>query len=957
MQGPEAGSHRRAAAAADERLSRHVALLGGLLREALVNQEGHHLLDLEESVRAKTRLLRERHDDRVSRELDGELRAVDVATATRLIRAFTLYFQLVNLAELEHRVHLFRSMQALHGDDTPAPGTFHDLFRRASAVEGGRESLVAAYGGLDVVPVVTAHPTEAARRSVLDHVTAVATALDALDAHAPGSPAYAALVERMRERIELLWQTEELRATRPTVVDEARNVCVHLDLLVDVLPEIHAELARRWTEVFREQPPRWRPFLRLGSWVGGDQDGNPHTRSQSLSEALRGQKRLMLRHYRERVFAIAGKYSQSGRWAGGDAELEASIAMDEAAMPLAVQALGQRNDDEPYRRKLSLIHRRLEDSMAQLDGVPGEHPYTTAEELRADLDLVDRSLRRHRGALFADRELLALRRQVTTFDFCGYAIDVRQHAHRIRTVAASILRQFGQIAGSLDAMECEQAVALLAAAMRQRGPHMGTLELHADDRDLLDTLVEMGRAQRSVSAGASESLVISMTSSPVEVMAALWLASLVGLVSWSFGSVVSSRVDLVPLVEKIADLRGAAGLLRALLAQPEYAQQVRARGGVQEVMLGYSDSAKDGGYLASQWALYLAHRDLARVCDEFGVQLRLFHGRGGSVSRGGGPTHEALLAQPPGAVRGRVRLTEQGEVLHYRYSRAEVAQHHLELVSAAVWEASSLQAPLPAEPEQRWEAAMSRIASDSYRRYRAFVYTDDFARFFEELTPIAELAQLNIGSRPVARGRSERIEDLRAIPWIFAWTQTRLMLPSWYGVGGSLFAFVDDATVVAEDDVNAPPSGAGAARLPPHGSARWELLHEMYQHWPFFRALVGNLEMLLAKTDLGVAGRYLELVRDPDLRARMWTEVSDEHTRTVAAIVRVTRKQALLADQPQLKETLRLRDPYIDPLSVLQAQMLARYRALDERDPGRAQLLEALLRTVNGIAAGLQNTG
>lgn len=957
MAAPQPSPHQRATAAAYDRLSGHITLLGGLLREALVSQEGRDLLELEESVRAKTRLLRERHDEQVSRELDRELRDIDVATATRLIRAFTLYFQLVNLAELEHRVHLFRSMQALSGGEVPAPGTFHDLFRRAATVEAGRESLLAAHAALDVVPVVTAHPTEAARRSVLDHVTGVATALDALDLRAAGTPAHAALVDSMREHIELLWQTEELRTARPSVVDEARNVRVHLGLLVDVLPAIHAELERRWSEVFGEPPPRWRPFLRLGSWVGGDQDGNPHTRSSSLTEALRGHQRALLSYYRDRVFAIAGKYSQSSRWAGADAELEESISKDETAMPRAAQALGQRNDDEPYRRKLSLIHRRLDDSVGRLDGVPVEHPYGGAAELVADLDLIDRSLRRRRGGVFADRDLLALRRQVMTFDFCGYAIDVRQHAERIRAVANAILRQFGQIGTTLEAMDIDDATALLAAAMRQRGPHLGTLDLDPDERDLLETLVEMGRAQRSISPRASEALVISMTSTPVDVMAALWLASLVGLVSWSFGGVVSSRVDLVPLVETIADLRGAAGLLRRLLAQPEYAQQVRARGGVQEVMLGYSDSSKDGGYLASQWALYLAHRELARVCDEFGVHLRLFHGRGGSVSRGGGPTHEALLAQPPGAVRGRVRLTEQGEVLHYRYSRAEVAQHHLELVTAAVWEASSLQAPLPVEHERRWEAAMSRIASDSYRRYRAFVYTDDFARFFEQLTPIAELAQLNIGSRPTTRGASNRIEDLRAIPWIFAWTQTRLMLPSWYGVGGSLLAFVEDRRVEVDNDQNAPPWDTGDAPLPPAGAPRWELLHEMYLGWPFFRALVGNLEMLLAKTDLGVAGRYLELVRDAGLRARMWAEVTAEHERTVAAIVQVTGKEALLADQPQLKETLRLRDPYIDPLSVLQAQMLARYRALAAEDPARGELLEAILRTINGIAAGLQNTG
>ncbi|MGO8685561.1 MAG: phosphoenolpyruvate carboxylase [Candidatus Dormibacteria bacterium] len=941
----------------DRRLRRNVRLVGTLLGETLVHQEGVPLLDLEEEVRAKTKQLRERHDESVSRALDRQLAEIDVGTATRLIRAFSLYFQLVNVAELEHRVQVIRGIQAIPAGGSASPGTFHDLFTRATHVEGGRERLLEALDGLDVMPVVTAHPTEAVRRSVLDHVNGVAMALDALDGPPPGSPRHAARVASMRRHMELLWQTEELRTVRPTVLDEARDIRFHLALLMDAVPAVHAELDRRWVEVFGGQPPPFHPFLRLGSWVGGDQDGNPHARAETLRDALRAQKQMVLARYRDSVLDLSIRYSQSTRWTGADPELAASIEADEERMPEASHDLGDQNRSEPYRRKLTLIHRRLEASLAQLQGEPAELPYTTAPELLGDLDLVDAALRRQRGDLFADGALLDLRRQVAAFDFHGYSIDVRFHSSRLRDVASAILRQCGQTEGGLEALDEQAAVALLAEAMRQRGPHIGTLTLDPDDRDLLETLVEMGRAQRAISPRSTDAVVISMTHSPVEVMAGLWLASLVGLVSWSFGGVHTSRFDLVPLMETIAGLRAAPRVLRRLLDQPEYAQQVRARGNLQEVMLGYSDSSKDGGYLAAQWSLYMAHRQLAAVCDEAGVRLRLFHGRGGTVSRGGGPTHEALLSQPPGAVRGRVRLTEQGEILHYRYSRSEVAQNHLELVAAAVWEASSLQGPLPSDREAVWEAAMARIAADSYRRYRGFVYTDEFERFFAEVTPIGELGQLNIGSRPVSRGESRRIADLRAIPWVFAWNQTRMMLPTWYGVGGSLVAFAEGTDVDGEDDHDAPPPSAVDAPLPPPGAARWELLHEMYGRWPFFRALVGNLEMTLAKTDLGVASRYFELVCDAGLRERMWAEVSAEHGRTLQAMVQVTCKESLLADQPLLQETLRLRDPYIDPLSVLQAQMLARYRALDAADPQRPALLEAILRSVNGIAAGLQNTG
>ncbi|HXZ99802.1 MAG TPA: phosphoenolpyruvate carboxylase [Candidatus Binatia bacterium] len=971
---PEHHVHTHADDDADRRLRRQVRLLGTLLGETLVSQAGQSLLDLEEEVRAKTRQLRRRHDEEVRRALDRQLGGIDVATATRLIRAFSLYFQLVNQAELEHRVLVIRGIHDARPGDPASPGTFHALFSRAAHVEGGRERLRAALDELDVVPVVTAHPTEAVRRSVLDHVTGVARALDLVDGAAAGSPARAAMVAAMREHIELLWETEELRTIRPRVLDEARDVRFHLDLLMEVVPDVHEELDRRWREVFGEPPPVSRPFLRIGSWVGGDQDGNPHAGPETLREALRAQQELVLSRYRASVHDVSVRYSQSTRWTGSDPELERSIAADEVRMPEAAAELRERNPDEQYRRKLLLIHHRLEASLARLQAgaagthgsgpvlpalSPGAHAgvaYASAAELLSDLEVVAAALRRQHGDSLPGGALARLQRQVSAFDFFGYSVDVRLHCVRVRQVASAVLRQCGQVERGLDELEEDAALSLLARAMRQRGPQLGSLLLSPEDRDLLETLVEMGRAQRSISPHAIESMVLSMTHSPVDVAAAMWLASLAGLVAWSFGHVRGSRLDLVPLIETVPGLRDAPLVLRRLLALPEYAEQVRARGNLQEVMLGYSDSSKEGGYLAAQWSLYVAHRELALVCDDAGIRLRLFHGRGGTVSRGGGPTHEALLAQPPGAVRGKVRITEQGEVLHYRYSRAEVAQHHLELVAAAVWEATALQTPLPPERERVWEAAMARIAADSYQRYRDFIYTDDFERFFREVTPIGELSQLNIGSRPVSRGGSDRIADLRAIPWVFAWNQTRLMLPTWYGVGGSVLAFTDDRGVAAGDERDGPP-GAPEAALPSGGPERWALLHEMYREWPFFRALIANLEMTLAKTDLEVGSRYAALVTDERLRRRMWEEVSAEHGRTLRAMAGITGRDALLADQPLLRETLRLRDPYIDPLSVLQAQMLRRYRSLADGDPERTALLEAILRSVNGIAAGLQNTG
>jgi len=919
------------------RLRGHVDLLGRLLGNVLVAENGQELFDLEESVRRTTRTLRQRRDPGTLASLDRQLGAIDLGTTTNLIRAFALYFQLVNVAELEDRVSRIRRLRSLA--PTGTDGTFASLFDRLAGEEGtarASDRLLATFSHLDVVAVTTAHPTEAVRRSVLDHVTRIASTLDTLDDPRLTAPRRESLVANLEASIRLVWQTEELRTIRPRVVDEARNALFHLDaVLFDVIPEIHGELARQWQRRFPDRELPARAFLRLGSWVGGDQDGNPEATATSLRDALRMQKALVLGRYRAAIVDLAREYSQAQQWSGSAAKLRRSVTADQRAMPRSAGALGLTNHDEPYRRKLTLMLRRLDDTAARLEGRRSERPYQSADELLDDLDLIDASLRSQRAGSLADGGLQRLRRQVATFDFSGYGVDVRQHAGRIIDTAGEILRQAGATGVDLRALDESEALEQLRHAMAMRGPDVAGMRLSAEARELISTLAEMRRAQRDISPRAASTLVISMVDSPVVVFATLWLCSVTGLVNWSFGRLAKSHVDIVPLFESMDSLKNAAGILDRMLADRAYADQVAARGGVQEVMLGYSDSSKDGGYLASQWALYRAHRELASVCDKHSVRLRMFHGRGGSVSRGGGPTHEALLAQPIGALRGAVKITEQGEVMHYRYSRPEVAEHHLELVTTAVWEAAARADRAPALSTEAWETAVAGMASSSYERYRQFVFTDDFLRFFREATPISELARFNIGSRPVSRGHgSTRIEDLRAIPWVFAWTQTRIMLPSWYGVGHALQGF------------------AGA-----RNNTRSQLLRAMYEDWPFFHSLIDNLEMVLVKCDLGVGARYASLVRNARLRVKMWTEIEEEFNRTVSMVKRVTGKRYLLANQPQLRETLHLRDPYIDPLSVLQVRLLARYRLMSDGDPEKEGVLRAILRCVNGISAGLQNTG
>lgn len=933
---------------------RHLDLLLHLLNQVLTHHEGEGFVRLMEVIRDQAASLRDGGFDREHSALDAELEAVDLECATRLIRAFSLYFQLVNVADLESRVAGIRMLRDTAAS-APGRGTFAEVLRRWSQAGMQPEHLRRVVETMEVMPVVTAHPTEVTRRTVLGHLAGLAAALDALDDPrlAPGHRRR--LMGELTGRIELLWQTEELRATRPRVIDEARNALYPLDaVLLSVVPEVHAEFEDQWRVAFPGVPPPDAQMLRVGSWVGGDQDGNPHATSEVLGETLRMQRMLVLRRYRDAVRTLTVECSLSSRWSGDDAALAASIRDDEAAMPATAPETPPGAEGELYRRKLAIIERRLTASLGNLAGAPVEHPYRGAAELLADLGLIDAALRRQHNQAVAEASLHRLRRQVATFDFFGYSVDVRLHAQRVRSAAAALLQEECGNGAALDSLTESMSIDLLTREMIRRRLVTRAGD-SSDAASVMATLATVRRAHAEVSPGAVHTLVVSMTSSPVDILAALWLSSAAGLISWSGDRLRASRIDLVPLIESLASLRDAGSMIRQLLAHPLYRRQVQARGDVQEVMLGYSDSNKEAGYLASHWALYAAHRDIAAACDAANVQLRLFHGRGGSVSRGGGPSHEALLAQPPGAVRGRVKLTEQGEVVHSRYSRPEVAAYHLELVASAVLEATVEPPRLPPERVAAWEAAMALIAADSHHRYRSLLDSRGFEDFFHGATPIQELSRLHIGSRPASRSSRLRIRDLRAIPWVFAWTQTRIMLPTWYPVGSSLLAFVH-GQLAGEAHDDDPNGAARAASLPTAPADRWALLSEMYDSWPFFRAIMSNLEMVLAKTDLGVGRRYVELVSDRGLRERVWDVLAEEHRRTVRTVLRVMHKRRLLAGQADLQRTIRMRDESLDPLSVLQVQLLRRYRSLAADDPAREDLLQGILRCVNGIAAGLQNS-
>ena len=886
-------------------LRAEIRLLGQLLGDTLREHEGHDLYELEESIRLRTKALRQQYDPQAEASLLAELERIPLRDAARLVRAFATYFQLVNLAELE------RQARAVAG--SPAEGLERSIARCAEVgVIPAEVSRV--LGELEIRPVLTAHPTEAVRRSILDHQDRIGQELALL--RAPVGPRDR---ERVRQRIatqvEILWHTDEVRSVRPRVLDEVGNALFYLErTFFDVIPDVHDELAEALARHYPTVALAIEPSIVLGSWVGSDQDGNPNANAAMLTQTLRLQRRTLINLYRERVRSLARDLSQSARLTVVSPALAASIRKDESELEDYAATLNPGTAEEPYRRKLSFIWERLG---ATLEGDKGA--YRRPEELSVDLDLLDASLRAHHGRAVADGDLTGLRRQVRAFGFIGARLDVRQHRSVVQVAANEV---FDRLGGGRHQRQ--------AATLKPPPISLVASRWSPDTGNLLATLATMAEAQR-VEPDAVHTLIVSMTQDAHDVLDALFLAGLAGLHDLS-AEVPTSQVDIVPLFEQLEALEHAPLTVDALLSDPVYARQLDGRGGIQEVMLGYSDSNKEVGYLCAAWALDRAHESIATVVARHGRRLRIFHGRGGTVGRGGGPTHEAILAQPASARDPRIKITEQGEVIHRKYARPETARHNLELVLGAVLE-HALMSGDSRQPHPAWREAMDAMAAESRRRYRALVYEDPgFQTYFEQASPIEEIAQLNTGSRPVSRGGTMAIEDLRAIPWVFAWMQNRHLLPAWYGVGSAFTLF------------GQRPGGL-------------ECLRHMYRNWPFFRSLVDNLQMVLIKADMRIARHYATLVTNEAERNRIFSLIESEFERTNDSVLEITEQGAVLEQQPQLLASLRLRDPYLDPMSYFQVRLLRELRRLAPDDPQRPAHLQAVLRTINGIAAGLQNTG
>ena len=884
--------------------------LADQLGETLVRQEGPELLELVERVRL---LVREDPDG--AAEL---LASIDLATATRLVRAFATYFQLANVTEQVHRARSMARHRRSEG------GWLGQAAADIAASDLSAADVAANVRAIAVRPVFTAHPTEAARRTILTKLRRVAELLD--------QPPSARTDRRLAEAVDLLWQTDELRIGSPDVLDEARNAVYYFDALYrDAVPEVLEEYVEQLRAIGVTVDLTDRP-LAFGSWIGGDRDGNPNVTPDVTLHVLSMQHDHALLDAIEAVDALRGELSMSSRISGASAELLDGLAQDLDVLSEVPQRYRRLNAEEPYRLKATCIRAKLINTRRRITDDLRHQPgrdYASTGELVADLEAMHRSIAEHRGSLIARGTLERVIRTISAFGLHLATLDLREHSDAHHHVLGQLYDRLGELPGPYASLTDTERFALLRAELAGRRPLAPAAPaLDAAAAKTLAVFDVMRRALDRYGAEVCESYIISMTRGPDDVLAAVVLAREAGLVDLSQDV---ARIGFVPLLETVRELRSAATILEDLLADPGYRALVALRGDVQEVMLGYSDSNKDAGFSTSQWEIHTAQRKLRDVARRHDVRLRLFHGRGGTVGRGGGPTYDAIMAQPWGTLEGEIKVTEQGEVISDKYSLPALARENLELTMAATLRATVLHRTPRASAEalQRWDAVMAVVSDQAFASYRALIEDPDLPAYFGQSTPVEQLGDLHLGSRPSRRPDTGKgLEGLRAIPWVFGWTQSRQIVPGWYGVG----------------------AGLAAAHAQGHGAT----IAEMHREWHFFRNFLGNVSMTLAKTDLTIARHYVEQLVEPRLRP-IFGRIEDEYARTVAEVLRATGQDELLGTQRTLARTLQVRDAYLAPISYLQVALLRRVRT-SAGEPDE-QLRRALLLTVNGVAAGLRNTG
>jgi phosphoenolpyruvate carboxylase len=926
----------------DELLQRDIKMLGNLLGNVLIEQESRAFLELEEKIRLLCKDIRQNKKSNLHDELLQTIESLSINDASNLVRAFGSFFHLANVADQFHQIRkekLTRRALTDAGVSHALDGTIESAIQTFAAQGVSAETIQALLDTLTIEPTLTAHPTEAVRQTVLLKRQRIATALADLDRSHLTEKERQHIIERLGSEITALWQTDDVRQGSLAVADEVRYQLYYLEnVFFDVLPDIYRELEDALQAHYPHASFRVPSFLKLHSWTGGDRDGHPLVTYTVTRDTLLLLKERILRKYLVAVESVLVELSASLNRVRVSSALLASIKRDDETIGRTVieAEWAGKNDVEPYRIKLRYVYFRLQQTLAEVlhPERPAPHRYAREEDLLLDLRVIERSLMENKGERLAKAGLRQLIRQVDVFGFSFVMLDIRQHSSRHTAAIDDITERLRLLPKPYRDMSEEERMAWLSSELQSRRPMIPhALDFSDETNETIQTFRQIRRSLVSISKRAIQTYIISMTASASHVLEVMLLAKEGGLIYHTDDDELRSDIDIVPLFETIQDLHRGTGLMETLYRLPIYQKQLRARRGLQEIMLGYSDSGKDGGLATSNWELYNAQVSLKASAERHGVSLKLFHGRGGTVGRGGGaPAHQAILAQPKGTVDGKIKITEQGEIISAKYSVPPIAMRNLELATSAVMLASiasASDAPLKAE----WTACMKTISEHSQRSFRELVYeTDGFAEFFREATPIDIIEQMKIGSRPSKRRNTGRIEELRAIPWVFAWTQNRASLPSWYGLSDGIHAALQtDFTV--------------------------ETLREMYQSWRFFTTLLDSVQMSLCKSDMRVAREYAKLVANSSTGSQIFDIIDTKFQQTVEVILNITGQKNLLDNNPSLQKSLSAREPYIDPLSYIQVIALKKFRRADISEEERAALLMLLRNSVNSIAAGIRNTG
>lgn len=910
----------------DQSLREDIRRLGRILGDTVRHQHGEEVFSLIETVRQNSIRFRRDADVAARAELENTLDTLTNDQTTHLIRAFSYFSHLVNLAEDQH--HIRRTRAHLIAGSAPRRGSLAHTIETLFSSENGAENLNTFFQTAEVSPVLTAHPTEVQRKSILNCQMVITRLLDERDRMQLTPEESRANEDALQRAVLTLWQTRMLRMSKLSVLDEVENGLSFYDYtFLRELPHLYAGLE----DLLASKDQRFEKtelpsFMRLGSWIGGDRDGNPFVTASVLEKTLTMQSTRAFKFYLEELHTLGSQLSM--------ATLLVKVSPELVALSERSPDHSPHRADEPYRLAVSGVYARLASSFKNLLGLdPVIAPcgmadaYANAEELVADLDIIHQSLSDNGSIGITRGRLRHLRRAVRVFGFYLAPIDLRQNSDVHERVVAELLQAANPSLKYLDLNE-DQRIEVLIAEISSSRPLASPYLTYSDETQSELAIYRAAcTAQQRYGKGAVPNCIISKTDGVSDMLELALLLKESGLLHPAEARL---DVNIIPLFETIGDLQNSAPAMDRLFGIPAYARLLTSRNNAQEVMLGYSDSNKDGGFLTSGWELYKAEIDLVEIFAKHQVRLRLFHGRGGSVGRGGGPSYQAILAQPAGAVQGQIRLTEQGEVITAKYANPEVGRRNLEVLAAATMEASLL-AHTELAPRPEFLKTMEALSENAFKAYRNMVYeTDGFEQYFWESTVISEIAGLNIGSRPASRKKSTAIEDLRAIPWVFSWSQCRLMLPGWFGFGSAVKQYLDAN----------PQDGL-------------QTLQAMFKDWSFFSTVLSNMEMVLAKSDIGIASRYAQLVKDEELRNRIFPRLEAEHALTIDVLKQISGRDDLLSDNPLLKRSIVNRFPYLSPLNHVQVELLKRYRQGDEDERVR----RGIHLSINGIAAGLRNSG